>query len=275
MNELYFPHRSYRFAAIVELLGAGIAPSSQHVRLLYGDGYIEAHTWLLDPATALPPIPTAHVVVIETPEAEPRYVLAACQFDATIAPGDYLADRLCPIPGVVTQTKALIESIQFEPLRVMVFDALTRPGAARGYWTAPASLHDHHNYDGGLAHHSLEVATMVASSNGLLDEDRDAGIALALLHDYGKIWCYREGEYTPAQKRGHKRIGLDMLEPPLASLRRVCPDTAAKMEELLGGPSQRNDRRYPLAVGRIVNAFDQMSCEKVRRQIRIDAQCDF
>ncbi len=275
MDTLHFPHKTYRFTAIVERLGAGTAPGSEHVRLLYGDGYIEAHTWLLDSVAPLPPIPTAHVSVIETPDAEPGYVLAACQFDSSVAPGPYLADTLCPIPGVVEQTKALIESIQFEPLRTMVFDALTQCGAARGYWTAPASLHDHHNYDGGLAHHSLEVATMVATSTGLPDEDRDAGIALALLHDYGKIWCYYDGAYTQAHRRGHKRVGLDMLAAPLASLRRVCPDTAAKMEELLGGPSQRSDRRYPLAVGRIVNAFDQMSCEKVRRRNHINVQDAF
>lgn len=182
MNTLHFPHKTYQFTALVEHLGAGTAPGSQHARLLYGDGYIEAHTWLLDSVALLPPIPTAHVSVIEAPNAEPGYVLAACQFDSSIAPGPYLADTLCPIPSVVEQTKALIESIQFEPLRIMVFHALTQSGAARNYWTAPASLHDHHNYEGGLAHHSLEVATMVATSSGLPDEDRDIGIVLALLH---------------------------------------------------------------------------------------------
>lgn len=275
MDTLHFPHKTYQFTALVEHLGAGAAPGSQHVRLLHGGGYIEAHTWLIDPATALPLVPTAQVALIESPGAEPGYVLAACQFDAAVEPGPYLADTLCPIPDVVTQTKALIESIQFEPLRIMVFAALTLSGAARNYWTTPASLHDHHNYQGGLAHHSLEVATMVATSSGLPDEDRDIGIAFALLHDYGKIWCYHDGAYTQAHRRGHKRVGLDMLAAPLASLRRVCPDTAAKMEELLGGPSQRSDRRYPLAVGRIVNAFDQMSCEKVRRRNHINVQDAF
>lgn len=270
-----FPFKTYEFTAIVEPVGAGVSRGSQHVRLLYGDGSLEAHTWLFDPFFVFPAIATAHVTVIEVPQAEPRYVLAACYFDTTLSPAPHLSDDLCPIQGVVTQTKDLIASIQSTPLRQMLFAALTQPEAALGYWTTPASLCDHHRYAGGLAHHSLEMATMVATSSGLEETDRDAGIALALLHDYGKIWCYRDGQYTPAQKRGHARVGLEKLGPALECLRRASPATAATMEELLGGPSQRVDRRYPLAVGRIVNGFDQMSCEMERRRTRAAAECDF
>lgn len=275
MEPHHFPFKTYKFTAIVETVGAGVSPGSQHVRLIFGSGTLEAHSWLFDPFISCPAIPTAHVTVLDVPQAEPRYVLVECHFDTTLSPASLLPDELCPIPGVVTQTKALIASIQFEPLRQMVFTALTQSGAALGYWTAPASLHDHHSYEGGLAHHSLEIATMVATSTGLPETDRDAGIALALLHDYGKIWCYRNGEYTSAQKRGHVRVGLEKLGYALECLRRSCPATAARMEELLGGPSQRTDRRYPLAVGRVVNGFDQMSCEMERRRTLAAVQCDF
>lgn len=270
-----FPFKTYQFTAIVETVGAGFSPGSQHVRLLFGSGSLEAHSWLFDPFFSFPAIPTAHVTVIDVPQAEPRYVLVECHFDTSLSAASLLSDDLCSIPGVVTQTKDLIASIQSEPLRQMVLTALTQSDAALGYWTAPASLHDHHSYDGGLAHHSLEMATMVATSTGLPEADRDAGIALALLHDYGKIWCYRNGEYTSAQKRGHARVGLEKLGHALECLRRACPATAAKMEELLGGPSQRTDRRYPLAVGRVVNGFDQMSCEMERRRGLAAVQCDF
>ena len=269
------PLKTYQFTAIVERVGAGLSKGSDHVRLLFANGFIDADAWLFDPFFVFPPIPTAQVTVIDVPQANPRYALVACAFDASVSPAAHLADELCPIPGVVTQTKDVIASIQSAPLRQMLFAALTQPEAALGFWTTPASLCDHHRYDGGLAHHSLEVATMVATSSGLPETDRDAGITLALLHDYGKIWCYRDGEYTPAHKRGHGRVGLEKLGPMLECLRRACPATATMMEELLGGPSQRTDRRYPLAVGRIVNAFDQMSCEMERRRIRAAAECEF
>ena len=269
------PLKTYQFTAIVEAVGAGVSKGSLHVRLLFGNGFIEADTWLFDPFFVPPALATAHVTVVEVPQAEQRYVLAGCHFDSSLSPAPMLADELCPIPGVVTQTKELIASIQSEPLRQMLFAALTHPEAALGYWKVPGSLHDHHCYDGGLAHHSLEIATMVSTSSGLADSDRDAGIVLALLHDYGKIWCYRDGNYTPAQKRGHVRIGLEKLGPMLECLRRACPTTAATIEELLGGPSQRADRRYPLAVGRVIHGFDQMSCEMERRRTRAAAELEF
>jgi hypothetical protein len=37
------------------------------------------------------------------------------------------------------------------------------------------------------------------------------------------------------------------------------------MHELLGGPRAPREGKYPLAIGRIVRSFDQMSCEKTRR----------
>jgi len=40
---------------------------------------------------------------------------------------------------------------------------------------------------------------------------------------------------------------------------------AARLAELLGGPKAPRDSAYPLAIGTIVRAFDQMSCEKTRR----------
>jgi hypothetical protein len=40
------------------------------------------------------------------------------------------------------------------------------------------------------------------------------------------------------------------------------------MRELLGGPRAPREGKYPLAIGRIVRSFDQMSCEKTRRAAR-------
>lgn len=272
MQAQRFPFKTYEFNALVEVVGDGSPPGSMHVRLVHGSAWLDALTWLFEPfIDELPAIPTAQVVVIEMPQAEPRYVLASCRFDSSLSPGPLLPDELCPIEGVVTQTRELIDSIQPEPLRHMLYAALTQPGAMLGFWTTPASLRDHHSYCGGLSQHSLEVATMVANSSGLTEEDRDAGVALALLHDYGKIWCYRDGEYTSEQKRGHVRVGLEKLAGPLESLRRACPALAARMSELLGAPVQRSERRYPLAVGRVVNAFDQMSCEMYRRRVEAQA----
>ena len=176
----------------------------------------------------------------------------------------FMHASLCPIVGVVAQIRELIQGIESWPLRRFVLAALTQPDAATGFWLAPASIGHHHSHPGGLAQHSLEVAVMVANSTALPTSDRDLGIALALLHDYGKIWCYHDGQYTADHKRGHVLVGLDKLKPLLATLRQQDEEAALKMEELLGGRRERSDHRYPLAIGRIVNAFDQFSCEKAR-----------
>lgn len=265
MHSTALAFTTYHFSAIVEPLGSGSAPGSRRVRLIYERSVIEALTWVDLPSGPTPMAQTAHVTVLEFEHATPRFLLTACQFDQTLAPDAFMGQSLCPIPGVVAQTKGLIRDIAFEPLRRFVLAALTQPDAATGYWRAPASIGHHHAYEGGLAQHSLEVATMVASSTALPAVERDPGIALALLHDYGKIWCYRDGKYTPEHKRGHVKVGLEKLQPLLETLHRHCAVTAAKMEELLGGRCERADKRYPLAIGRIVNAFDQFSCEKSRQ----------
>lgn len=203
----------YNFPCIVEITDSTKPRDGLHVSLLSATGMVQAQTWLLDANTSLPTQGTANVTLVEVPKAHTGFVMAACQFDPTLSLTSLIADSLCPIPDVVTQTKELIESIQFEPLRQVVLSALTQPGAALGYWRSPASLGDHHSYPGGLAYHSLEVATMVATSRGLPEGDRDVGIAFSLLHDYGKIWCYQDGKYTRAQKEGHVSVGFRKLWP--------------------------------------------------------------
>ncbi len=266
MSAIARAFNTYNFPAIVAPNGDGALPGGQNVCLIHGKGICDALSWMDLPCGPCDMAMTAHVTVMELGPDDPCYLLVACRFDQSIEPESLLSPSLCPIGGVVEQTAALIWEIGITSLRRFVVAALTQPHAALGYWTAPASLGHHHNFSGGLAQHSLEVATMVASSTALPQEDRDVAIALAILHDYGKIWCYENGKYTSACKRGHVLIGLEKLLPLLGSLHRHSPAIANTMEELLGGRSQRTDRRYPLAVGRIVNAFDQFSCERARQR---------
>ena len=264
MQAKELPFKPYCFPAIVEPINGDVPFEGQRVRLLYETGSLEAITWVALPAQQGSCTLAADVTVVELPSRQARYLMMRCDANATLSAIDLLHESLCPIPGVVTQTKSLIAGIQNSSLRAMVTSAITLRDAAVGYWTTPASLCDHHHFPGGLAKHSLEIATMVACSTALPSEDRDLGIALALLHDYGKIWCYREGKYTAEQKRGHELVGREKLKHVLDTLCTAAPTVGAKMVELLGGPSERANTRYPLAIGKIVKAFDQMSCEMTR-----------
>jgi hypothetical protein len=104
---------------------------------------------------------------------------------------------------------------------------------------------------------------MAASANLLTAYDRDLAIAFALLHDYGKVWCYANP--NGIDSRTHERIGLQKLGPLLAILHAEAPEIGAALEDLLGGKRASRHGPYPLAIGRVVKAFDQMSCEMAMR----------
>lgn len=56
---------------------------------------------------------------------------------------------------------------------------------------SPGSLTRHHNYRGGLAQHTLEVAEMCVNLTVLDREDTNRILVAAVFHDYGKIHEYR------------------------------------------------------------------------------------
>ena len=155
--------------------------------------------------------------------------------------------------------------------------ALLQPDVLHGYWNSPASRGNHHGYPGGLAQHSLEIATMVASVERLSLEDRELGIVFALLHDYGKIWCYDPIAFDPVDSREHEALGLLKLEEPLRILTQQDRNLGIQMRELLSGRQTQRKGPYPLAINKVVRAFDQMSCEMTRKkpaESRATFDCD-
>jgi len=81
---------------------------------------------------------------------------------------------------------------------------------------APAARYYHHNFIGGLAEHTLQIARVAEAISGLYDVvDKDLLIAGALLHDIGKVY---EMEYTPdidytdeGRLFGHLIIGYEIV----------------------------------------------------------------
>lgn len=106
---------------------------------------------------------------------------------------------------------------------------------------------------------------MAASVALVSHEERELGIVFALLHDYGKIWCYGPIALEPVDSREHEADGLKRLEFDLVYLSRQDPRLGAIMRELLGGPRAPRDDNYPLAINTLVRALDQMSCEMTRK----------
>jgi len=55
----------------------------------------------------------------------------------------------------------------------------------------PASVDKHHNWDGGLAHHTWEVIKIGLQISQEVKLDKEILVIAGLWHDYGKLWAYK------------------------------------------------------------------------------------
>jgi hypothetical protein len=255
--------QTIRYAAIFEPLTQTDDTGARLCRVHHRNGTFEAWTWL-SPTDTGNTTRTGEVTTMEIQCADTELLVLGFEPLPELPLIEVLDEQRCPIPGLLRQVSDLIEGLRSAALYRLVREAVLDRDALSLFWNCPASRRDHHAWPGGLAAHSLEVATMVASSTGLPADDREIGIVYALLHDYGKLWCYGTGPWR-RDSREHEQIGYNALRPALARLIDAEPEAGAKLIELLGGPKAPRDTAYPLAIGKIVRAFDQMSCEKTRR----------
>lgn len=176
----------------------------------------------------------------------------------------HLPHDLCPVDGVLASVQKLVDEVQAEPLKTFLLDVFARRDMHQVFWTMPASIRHHHASPGGLALHSMEVATDIAQHIGLSDIERDLGIAAGLLHDVGKVWAYTPDMQltTAARAMGHELLGLSRLELYLRNLERHWCDGAYAMRVLLSGQCRmRADGSMPHSLVQRLRACDQRSAE--------------
>jgi hypothetical protein len=239
-------------------------PQGSRWRVRHAKGALTAWSWLPLPPPEERAVRKGYAITLQIVRAGPENLLVAFEQQDLLPLGVLVSETCCPIPGVVRQTTEFVDRLMNPALRRFVSDALLQPVARSNYWRIPASRIYHHAIEGGLAQHCLEIATMVASASGLEDEDRDLGIAYALLHDYGKLAGGQpRGEGMPYVP--HEKSGLALLTPLLDRLIAEARGPGLKMRELLGGDRAPRSSPYPLAIGRVVRAFDQLSCEANKR----------
>lgn len=180
-----------------------------------------------------------------------------------LLPPDY-----CPVPGVIDAVAELVAGIEATPLREMVERVLHDREVCEKFWKMPASNRHHHAFPGGLAFHSAEVASDLASQSHLTSLERDLGIAGGVLHDIGKVWSYTVDMFPNAAGKamGHELIGVAWLEEHLIRLQQQWADGAYAMRVLLSGSTRmRDDGSFPLALVARIKAADYRSCEADRR----------
>ena len=135
---------------------------------------------------------------------------------------------ISPVAGVIDRLRCVVAQISTPALHGFVTRVFANATLARAYFRVQASFGDHHGQEGGVAEHSIEMATNAALLIGLAPLDRDLAIVQSLFHDIGKI---RTHEKSPLGFKthaliGHEALTLEILAPALQWLDGVWPDGA-------------------------------------------------
>lgn len=129
--------------------------------------------------------------------------------------GDFVETTPKDVDEMMASLLDIVESTE-EPYRHLLTTFFTDPDFVTQFKAAPAAMHRHQNYIGGLLEHTLNVARLCQRIYEL-HPSLDYGLLMAgaLLHDIGKI---REFEVTTAidvseegMLLGHITIGAQML----------------------------------------------------------------
>ncbi|MEM7360280.1 MAG: TraI domain-containing protein [Pseudomonadota bacterium] len=137
----------------------------------------------------------------------------------------------CPIDYAFDALFFIVSRISNQVLRDFVRGVLLQPDVAVSYLRCPASVNHHHNYEGGLLVHSLEMAWQIICAEELLADEQDIAVVAALLHDIGKVWTLKpQLRRTPMGSLvGHDYLTLEVCAKPLKKLSEAAPGFANQL----------------------------------------------
>jgi len=145
-----------------------------------------------------------------------------------VAEGDVHPEDFLPVGArnpdeMAAEIGTLCRTVSEPSLRALLESLLSDTDFLGAFLRAPAAKVIHHAYLGGLAEHSLEVATVVLTMAELYPSlDRDLTLCGALLHDVGKIHELRYDwviEYTDRGRLlGHTVLGYQLIAERLTAL---------------------------------------------------------
>jgi hypothetical protein len=168
-----------------------------------------------------------------------------------------------PKPSLVGHLHALIEQCPIMTLRQFLNDVFSDDNTAFNFFRLPASREHHHADPGGLAEHSLEVATIVFQSLWQCDHDEFwLAIVAGLLHDIGKLRTFKNGGGGGYSNIGfivpHEQLTLEVLAGPLKQLDTNWPDGAIALRYLLTR-SPQVEKRPLMPCSLAIEYADKMS----------------
>lgn len=180
-----------------------------------------------------------------------------------------------PKPELVKQLQRWMDICPVPELAGFVSQVFNDRDLAIAFFTRPASERHHHAWPGGLAEHSLEVASRVETMLAhVTDQERWLASAAGLLHDLGKIRTHQnDGRRTATGfVMQHEELTLELLAPALKLLDKSWADGANALRYLLVGMTKAAAEKRPwLPSLMIVQVADRLSAaEDTRRQAFIN-----
>ena len=142
-----------------------------------------------------------------------------------------LPRSLCPVPAAFDALIFIAGRIETPLLQQFLRQVLLQSRIGIRFLQCPASLKYHHNFPGGLIHHSVELAWDIIGVQDFRPIERDIAVVAALLHDIGKTYTL-----TPDMTRtaigtmvDHNQLTLEICAEPLAELDASAPHIANQL----------------------------------------------
>ena len=177
-----------------------------------------------------------------------------------------LPRSLCPLPIAFDALIFLAGRIENPILRQFLRNVLLKPQIGVRYLQCPASLKYHHNFPGGLIHHSVEIAWDIFGVQDFRPIERDIAVVAALLHDIGKVYTL-----TPDMTRtaigslvDHNQLTLEICAEPLAELDAAAPHIANQLRHAWTcySPGSRYGFKPKTRVANYLQKSDKSSSER-------------
>jgi len=177
-----------------------------------------------------------------------------------------IAGCYCPIPELLPRFKQLVDSIKSAHLKQFLSDVLVNNEVGINYLQCPASLRHHHNYNGGLLEHSIDVADRVVTQGHFSKAELDIAIVSALIHDIGKTKTL-----TPNCSRtslgmvvDHNELTLEICAKALSKLDKYEPQSGMLLRHILtcASPNARYGYQAITSIASVLQVADKHSADE-------------